>query len=134
MAITTNANKTYNIITEVQQRTSSTKPVPIMDLSCAIEARERVIHEDVIPDGTVDRAYSVGNITTVKALILALDPSYIGYIKIKLNGSATELTYGDVDKEEPGGLFLLFPTAITSLTISNDSGESAKIEMHLLGN
>ena len=73
-----------------------------------------------VADTTVDQSISLGGITTCSQLFLLSDQ----VVSIKLNGSTTGIS---------GKVFLFKDSAITSLSVSNSSGNVANIRTIMAG-
>lgn len=91
---------------------------------------ELVQRRITIPDGTTDQAISfVGadGLADAKALLIITDQP----ISVKINGSDTGLPIGHTENEDAS--LLLDATNITSLSISNASGQTANVYVALPG-
>jgi hypothetical protein len=74
----------------------------------------------VVTTGTTDQAVNLEGMTTVIDLMAISDQ----VISLKINGSATET---------PGTVFLISGTDITSLAITNASGQTANVQIVMAG-
>jgi len=98
-----------------------------ISLTEAVDIEEYAEHYVEIADAVTDQAISLGFVTTVKGLLIESDRA----ITVKINGSDTGLPIGHTADE--GGALLLTATSVTTLTLSNASGETANIYISLPG-
>lgn len=90
------------------------------DITTGISEDEAQSQFSEVADLTVDQAISLGGITTCVYLLMISDQT----VSIKINNSATAI---------PGKVFFFKDTAITSLSVSNSSGNVANIRTIMAG-
>lgn len=76
-----------------------------------------------VADSTSDESINFAGLTTATAVLLRSDQT----VSFKINGGDTAIQL------TANGLFVLFNTSITSLTISNSSGSTANVTVVLAG-
>lgn len=99
--------------------------------SSLIESSDIVEHgggEYLIPDGTTDLAINFGPVTTAYALRIESNQP----ITAKINGASTPLPIGR-DADTKAVLQISQTAGITSLSISNASGNAANVYISLPG-
>ncbi len=91
----------------------------------AVDMTECVERRVEIPDATTDQAIGFVGADGLNTNALALFIQSDNPITVKINGSATGLPIGNTVGET--GTLMIDATTITSLTISNASGATAKV-------
>lgn len=110
-------SKTFSLVGDLKKSTTTVKTHSILSFSSSIASNEQVVVNDIVDHDTTDQAVSLGGLQTATMLVIILDDALDGWLKFKLNGSATAL---------PVKKFLaLMDTSITSLSVTNDSGNQA---------
>ena len=117
--------KTFSLVGDLKKSTALQKTHSILSFSPNISEDEQAVIENTVLTGVTDQAVSLGGITTVTMLVIILDDQLDGTLKFKINGSDT-----DIPCEQ---MIVIFGTAITSITVSNDSGNTARYTAFMAG-
>jgi len=88
---------------------------------------ESATHHLELADGATDQAVALGGLATVQGLLIISDR----LISVKINAGSVGVPIGHTAAE--GGVLALPATEITSLSLTNASGEVANVYLSMVG-
>lgn len=117
-------SKTFSLVGDLKESTNTVKTHSILSFDPTISSEEETTVKDTVATGTTDQSISMGGIDSASMLVIMLDDALpAGFLKFKFNGSSVALT---VRK-----FMVIMDTAITSISVTNDSGNDAAYTLKL---